>query len=71
MTTLEKAIKLLEKEYERAKGLEYVHNPLAYALFRVWKIVDKEKALKANTPTDTPTDTPTGKDINVRSKGVE
>lgn len=43
MITLEKAINLLEKEYERAKGLEYVRKPLAYALFRVWRIVDKEK----------------------------
>lgn len=35
--TIQKAIRLLEKEYERAIKLEYVHNPLAYALYQVWK----------------------------------
>ena len=40
---IEKAIRLLEEEYEKAKRLEWVINPLAYALYRVWKIVDKEK----------------------------
>ena len=35
--SLEKAIKLLEQEYERAKGLEHVHNPIAWALYQVWK----------------------------------
>lgn len=30
-------------EYEKAKELEWVKNPLAYALYKVWKIVDKEK----------------------------
>ena len=41
--TLEKAIKLLEAEYERAKKLEYIHNPLAWALYQVWKKVDEMK----------------------------
>ena len=40
--TLEKAIKLLEKEYERARGLVFVRNPLAYALYQVWRLADKE-----------------------------
>ena len=40
--TLAKAIRLLEKEYERAKKLQYVHNPLAYALYQVWKVADRE-----------------------------
>ena len=39
---LKKAIKLLEQEYERAKHLEFVRNPIAYALFNVWKIADKK-----------------------------
>ena len=39
---LKTAIKLLEKEYERAKKLEFVHNPCAYALYQVWKIADKK-----------------------------
>lgn len=38
--TLDKAKKLLEEEYERAKGLAYVRDPLAYALYQVWKIAD-------------------------------
>lgn len=41
--TLEKAIKLLEQEYERAKNLEFVHNPLAWALYRVWRKADSER----------------------------
>ena len=38
--TLARAIRLLEKEYEKAKKLEWVHDPLAYALYRVWTIAD-------------------------------
>ena len=41
--TLRKAISMLEAEYERAKGLEFVHNPLAYALYQVWKKVDSQR----------------------------
>lgn len=40
--TLDRAKKLLDKEYEKAKTLEYVHNPLAYALFNVWRKADRE-----------------------------
>lgn len=39
--TLDRAIKLLEAEYEKAKKLEWVHNPIAYALYKVWKLADK------------------------------
>lgn len=42
--TLEEAKQLLDEEYERAKRLEYVRNPLAYALYQVWKKVDTDKA---------------------------
>lgn len=38
-----KVIKLVETEYEKAKKLEYVRNPLAYALHKVWKMADAEK----------------------------
>lgn len=38
---LEKAIKMLNTEYERALNLEYVRNPLAWALHRVWKMADE------------------------------
>lgn len=40
--TLVKAINLLKTEYERACKLDYVHNPLAYALYKVWKIADQD-----------------------------
>ena len=45
--TLEKAIKRLEEEYERAKKLEYVEKPLAYALYHVWKEADNDRQRKA------------------------
>jgi hypothetical protein len=42
--TLEEVKALLDEEYERAKRLEYVHNPLAYALYQVLKKVDTDNA---------------------------
>ena len=41
--TLQKAIKLVEEEYEKAKKLEFVHNPIAYALYKVWKMADDKR----------------------------
>ena len=41
--TLEQAIELLRQEYERAKNMEYVQKPLAWALFQVWKKADRAK----------------------------
>lgn len=41
--TLEKAKKLLDEEYERAKGLEWVDKPIAYALYHVWRTADAER----------------------------
>ena len=38
--TLEKAIKTLEEEYEFAKKQGWIKNPLAYALYEVWKRAD-------------------------------
>ena len=35
-------VKMLEEEYEKAQKLDYVKNPLAFALYAVWKKVDKE-----------------------------
>ena len=35
-------VKMIESEYEKAKKLEYVKNPLAFALYAVWKKIDKE-----------------------------
>ena len=37
---IEKAKRLLEAEYEKAKKLEWVHNPVSYALYQVWKMAD-------------------------------
>ena len=39
-----KWIKLLQQEYERAKKLHFVHNPIAYALYHVWKAADADKS---------------------------
>lgn len=41
--TLEQAIELLNWQYEKAQNMEYVQNPLAWALHQVWKVADKEK----------------------------
>ena len=40
--TLETAIKRLETEYERAQRIEFVQKPLAWALYQVCKMADKE-----------------------------
>lgn len=40
--TLNKAIKMLKEQYEKAKKLEWVHNPIAYALYHVWKEADRD-----------------------------
>lgn len=36
-----KAIKLLIKQYDHSKASEYVHSPVAHALYHTWKQVDK------------------------------
>ena len=41
--TLAKAVSLLIDEYERAQGMEFVNNPIAYALYQVWKKADGER----------------------------
>ena len=41
--TIKKALAEVEKEYERALQLEYVRNPLAWALYRVWRMADEAK----------------------------
>jgi hypothetical protein len=43
---LKTAVKQLICEYERAKRLEWVQNPLAYALYQVWKVADERKINK-------------------------
>jgi hypothetical protein len=41
MTELDKAIKFLREQYERAKRIEFIHNPLAWALYQTWRHVDE------------------------------
>ena len=48
--TLEQAKQLLDKEYERAKRLEYVKNPLAYVLHQVWKKADAKRCRNEESP---------------------
>ena len=40
--SLEKAIKLLQQEYDRASRLAFIKNPVAYALYQVWKKADEK-----------------------------
>ena len=49
--TIEKAIEILKANYERAKKMEYVSKPLAWAFYYTWREVDssgnkKEKKSK-------------------------
>lgn len=37
MTELDKAIEMLKEEYERAVKLDFVYDPIAYALFQTWE----------------------------------
>lgn len=41
--TLQKAIELLEAEYEKAKNIPFVRNPVAYALYKVWRMADEKR----------------------------
>lgn len=41
--TVEDAIEILRTEYEKAKKQKWIINPLAYALYQVWKKADKQK----------------------------
>lgn len=40
MAELTKAIKILKEQYEKAKKIGWVRNPIAYALYQTWKIFD-------------------------------
>lgn len=41
--TIQKAIIELQKEYARAIYLDFVRNPVAYALHKVWRKADEER----------------------------
>ena len=43
---LYRAIELLKREYEKAKNSPYVTNPLAFALYTVWKMADRENKIR-------------------------
>ena len=38
-----KAIKMLIKQYEHSKRSDYVHSPVAHALYHTWKQVDERR----------------------------
>ena len=40
--TFEKAISRIEDEFEEAKKLPFIRNPLAYAIYQVWKMADMD-----------------------------
>lgn len=40
--TLQKAIKMIEERYKKAKKNEWINNPLAYALHDVWKEAESD-----------------------------
>lgn len=44
--TLKTAITHLKAEYEQAKSLKWVRDPVAYSLYRVWKSADSENFRK-------------------------
>ena len=37
------AVMIFHKEYEKAKQLEYVRKPIAYAMYNAWEIVDRRE----------------------------
>ncbi len=46
--TLEEAIEMLKTEYEKAKRQKYINNPLAYAVYQVWKKADIKRGRPRN-----------------------
>ena len=40
MLTIEQAIQLIREKYDENKEYKWVHDPVAYTLYEVWKIVD-------------------------------
>lgn len=41
--TIKTVLFMVAQEYERAKQNSYVQKPLAYALYKVWRLVDAEE----------------------------
>ena len=40
---IKKALAMVGQEYEKAKQNSYIQKPLAYALYKVWMLVDAEE----------------------------
>ena len=49
--SIEKAIELLRIEYQKALKCGYVRNPVAYALYKVWRQADSTPVKKARKAT--------------------
>lgn len=47
MNDIEKAIKVLRDNYERAINLEYVRNKIAFALYKTWRFFDARSKKEA------------------------
>ena len=41
MQKLDKAIKILKEQYEKAQKIDWIRNKIAYALYQTWKIFDE------------------------------
>lgn len=42
--TIEKALRRIAQIYDKAQKMPYIRNPLAYALYQVWKAADRCQA---------------------------
>ena len=42
--TIEKALKRVREEYEKAKNLDFVRNPVAKALYEAWRAAENDKS---------------------------
>lgn len=63
--TIEQSIELLKAEYEKAKRLDYIRNPLAYALYQVWRVADRKGSDKKMTETEMYRNLPTNEQLNL------
>lgn len=47
--SIETAIKILIREYQKALKCGYVRNPVAYALYKVWRLADSTPVKKTKS----------------------
>ena len=40
---LEKAIRVLQQEFEETRNNSYIHNPVAWALYHTWKRIEENR----------------------------